>query len=89
MLHNRSVQYSSVVHFFTDTFKLYQIVNGAKKPVPFDGKGIAWWSDYNVKYRNPSVTPLKNAFNGNNFGLIHHVDGTLFFSRSSKMILEE
>lgn len=49
---------------FNDTFKLYQIVNGAKKQVPFDGKGIAWWTDYNVKYRNPSVTPLKNAFNG-------------------------
>ncbi|XP_074516913.1 cell cycle control protein 50B [Sebastes fasciatus] len=49
---------------FNDTFKLYQIVNGANKLVPFDGKGIAWWTDYNVKYRNPSVTPLKDAFNG-------------------------
>ncbi|XP_037603398.1 cell cycle control protein 50B [Sebastes umbrosus] len=49
---------------FNDTFKLYQIVNGTKKLVPFDGKGIAWWTDYNVKYRNPSVTPLKDAFNG-------------------------
>lgn len=52
---------------FKDTFKLYQIVNGAKKPVPLDGKGIAWWTDYNIKYRNPSVSPLKNAFNGSNF----------------------
>ncbi|XP_076604932.1 cell cycle control protein 50B [Chaetodon auriga] len=49
---------------FNDTFKLYQIVNGVKKQVPLDGKGIAWWTDYNVKYRNPSVEPLKNAFNG-------------------------
>lgn len=49
---------------FNDTFKLYQIVNGARKEVPLDGKGIAWWTDYNVKYRNPSVTPLRNAFNG-------------------------
>ncbi|XP_023263211.1 cell cycle control protein 50A-like [Seriola lalandi dorsalis] len=49
---------------FNDTFKLYQIVNGSKKQVPLDGKGIAWWTDYNVKYRNPSVTPLKDAFNG-------------------------
>ncbi|KAM3871027.1 cell cycle control protein 50B [Diretmus argenteus] len=47
---------------FNDTFKLYQIVNGVKKLVPFDGKGIAWWTDYNIKYRNPNVTPLKNAF---------------------------
>ncbi|XP_023133217.2 cell cycle control protein 50B [Amphiprion ocellaris] len=49
---------------FNDTFKLYQIVNGTRKQVPLDGKGIAWWTDYNVKYRNPSVTPLENAFNG-------------------------
>ncbi|XP_034530804.1 cell cycle control protein 50B [Notolabrus celidotus] len=49
---------------FNDTFKLYQIVKGVKKLVPFDGKGIAWWSDYNVKYRNPSISPLRNAFNG-------------------------
>nr|XP_046267899.1 cell cycle control protein 50B [Scatophagus argus]XP_046267901.1 cell cycle control protein 50B [Scatophagus argus]XP_046267902.1 cell cycle control protein 50B [Scatophagus argus]XP_046267903.1 cell cycle control protein 50B [Scatophagus argus]XP_046267904.1 cell cycle control protein 50B [Scatophagus argus] len=49
---------------FNDTFKLYQIVSGTKKQVPLDGKGIAWWTDYNVKYRNPSVVPLKNAFNG-------------------------
>ncbi|XP_047467349.1 cell cycle control protein 50B [Mugil cephalus] len=49
---------------FNDTFKLYQIVNGAQKEVPLDGKGIAWWTDYNVKYRNPNITPLRNAFNG-------------------------
>ncbi|XP_035024892.1 cell cycle control protein 50B [Hippoglossus stenolepis] len=49
---------------FNDTFKLYQIVKGTKKPVTLDGKGIAWWTDYNVKYRNPSVNPLKDAFNG-------------------------
>lgn len=48
---------------FNDSFTLYQIVNGQKKQVPFDGKGIAWWTDYNVKFRNPSVTPLRNAFN--------------------------
>lgn len=55
---------STANSMFNDTFKLYQIVNGKKKQVPLDGKGIAWWTDYNVKYRNPSVTPLKNAFNG-------------------------
>lgn len=49
---------------FNDSFTLYQLVNGTNKKVPFDGKGIAWWTDYNIKYRNPSVTPLKNAFNG-------------------------
>ncbi|KAF7656632.1 hypothetical protein LDENG_00038770 [Lucifuga dentata] len=50
---------------FNDTFKLYQTFdNGTRKMVPFDGKGIAWWSDYNIKFRNPSITPLRNAFNG-------------------------
>uniref|UniRef100_A0A3Q3WER2 Cell cycle control protein n=1 Tax=Mola mola TaxID=94237 RepID=A0A3Q3WER2_MOLML len=49
---------------FNDTFKLYQLANGTKKMVPFDGKGIAWWTDHRIKYRNPSVEPLKNAFNG-------------------------
>ncbi|KAM9777697.1 cell cycle control protein 50B [Neosynchiropus ocellatus] len=49
---------------FNDTFTLYQVVNGKNKLVPLDGKGIAWWTDYNIKYRNPSVTPLKNAFDG-------------------------
>ncbi|XP_059208636.1 cell cycle control protein 50B [Centropristis striata] len=49
---------------FNDSFQLFQIVKGKQKLVPFDGKGIAWWTDYNVKYRNPSVSPLKNAFNG-------------------------
>ncbi|XP_026195025.1 cell cycle control protein 50B isoform X2 [Anabas testudineus] len=48
---------------FNDTFVLYQIVNGTNKEVPLDGKGIAWWTDYSIKYRNPSVSPLKNAFN--------------------------
>ncbi|XP_032356380.1 cell cycle control protein 50B [Etheostoma spectabile] len=48
---------------FNDTFKLNNI-NGSKVDlVPLDGKGIAWWTDYNIKYRNPSITPLKNAFN--------------------------
>ncbi|XP_029349500.1 cell cycle control protein 50B [Echeneis naucrates] len=49
---------------FNDTFKLFQIVNGRRNEVPLDGKGIAWWTDYNVKFRNPTVTPLRNAFNG-------------------------
>ncbi|XP_038162919.1 cell cycle control protein 50B [Cyprinodon tularosa] len=49
---------------FNDTFKLFRNVNGDKKPVPLDGKGVAWWTDYNIKNRNPSVKPLKNAFNG-------------------------
>ncbi|KAJ3613108.1 hypothetical protein NHX12_019362 [Muraenolepis orangiensis] len=49
---------------FNDTFKLFQLVDGRKEEVPFDGKGISWWTDYNIKYRNPTVIPLRNAFNG-------------------------
>ncbi|XP_010877937.1 cell cycle control protein 50B [Esox lucius] len=48
---------------FNDTFNLYQLVNGSKT-VPLDGRGIAWWSDYNIKFRNPTSDPLRNAFNG-------------------------
>uniref|UniRef100_A0A3Q2QMZ5 Cell cycle control protein n=1 Tax=Fundulus heteroclitus TaxID=8078 RepID=A0A3Q2QMZ5_FUNHE len=51
---------------FNDTFKLYVKTNNTgKREVPLDGKGIAWWTDYNVKHRNPDVTPLKDAFKGN------------------------
>ncbi|XP_067311277.1 cell cycle control protein 50B isoform X2 [Pseudorasbora parva] len=51
---------------FNDTFELYQIINGTKKQVPLDGKGISWWTDYNIKYRNPSLVngSLANAFDG-------------------------
>lgn len=51
---------------FNDTFELYQIINGTKNLVPLDGKGIAWWTDYNIKYRNPSSVngSLANAFVG-------------------------
>ncbi|XP_066522937.1 cell cycle control protein 50B [Hoplias malabaricus] len=40
---------------FNDSFTLYLMMNGSQKQVPFDGKGIAWWTDYNIKYRNPSA----------------------------------
>ncbi|XP_076848209.1 cell cycle control protein 50B [Brachyhypopomus gauderio] len=45
---------------FNDTFKLYQIVNGGMKQVPLDRKGIAWWTDYNIKYGNPA--PVNGSF---------------------------
>lgn len=71
-----------VLFCFKDTFTLYQIVNGVKKPVPLDGKGIAWWTDYNIKFRNPSIIPLKNAFNGMVKFLSHCC---LFFLRHAMM----
>jgi len=55
------------VCFWKDTFELYQIINGTKKLVPLDGKGISWWTDYNIKYRNPSSVngSFAKAFDGN------------------------
>lgn len=49
-----------------DSFTLYQIVKGEKMLVPFDRKGIAWWTDYNIKYRNPAFVngSFANAFAG-------------------------
>lgn len=62
----------ALVLLLKDTFKLYQIVNGQNVVVPFDGKGIGWWTDYNVKFKNPDITPLQNAFNGWDSSLIYH-----------------
>ncbi|XP_053315411.1 cell cycle control protein 50A [Spea bombifrons] len=39
---------------FNDTFRLYQIVNETEKTITLNNKGIAWWTDKNVKFRNPS-----------------------------------
>ncbi|TSO67436.1 Cell cycle control protein 50B [Bagarius yarrelli] len=46
--------------------KYFLIVDGKKTLVPFDRKGIAWWTDYNVKYRNPAFVngSFANAFAG-------------------------
>ncbi|KAK1793631.1 hypothetical protein P4O66_012010, partial [Electrophorus voltai] len=51
---------------FSDTFQLYQVVNGMKKQIPLDGKGIAWWTDYNIKYSNPALVngSFADAFSG-------------------------
>ncbi|KAL4624181.1 cell cycle control protein 50B-like [Arapaima gigas] len=51
---------------FNDSFTLYQLVNMTKKTVPLDGKGIAWWTDYSIKFRNPTEVygSLAAAFNG-------------------------
>ncbi|XP_072907852.1 cell cycle control protein 50A-like isoform X1 [Hemitrygon akajei] len=39
---------------FNDTLKLYYVDNGTKMEIPLIKKGIAWWTDKNVKFRNPS-----------------------------------
>ena len=60
----REFVFFSSILYVKDTFKLFQIIDKRNVQVPFDGKGIAWWTDYNIKYRNPSTIPLRNAFNG-------------------------
>lgn len=37
-----------------DTLKLYRIDNDTRTPIPLIKKGIAWWTDKNVKFRNPT-----------------------------------
>ncbi|XP_058879502.1 cell cycle control protein 50A-like [Acipenser ruthenus] len=53
---------------FNDTLTLYYInPNGTESLVPLQKKGIAWWTDKNVKFRNPG---------GNNFNLTAVFQGT-------------
>ncbi|XP_075459868.1 cell cycle control protein 50B [Ascaphus truei] len=51
---------------FNDTFTLYYKVNGSQMEVPLNRKGISWWTDYNVKFRNPinGNKSLTEVFNG-------------------------
>ncbi|KAJ7341669.1 hypothetical protein JRQ81_006119 [Phrynocephalus forsythii] len=46
---------------FNDTLSLFFIDNNQSKPIsiPLKKKGIAWWTDKNVKFRNP-VGPTDN-----------------------------
>uniref|UniRef100_A0A5S6QX09 Cell cycle control protein 50A n=1 Tax=Trichuris muris TaxID=70415 RepID=A0A5S6QX09_TRIMR len=49
---------------FNDTFLLnYNVSKSEVEAVPVTFKGIAWPSDLEHKFRNPSSTPLKEAFN--------------------------
>ncbi|NP_001084895.1 transmembrane protein 30B L homeolog [Xenopus laevis] len=54
---------------FNDTISLYYKENGEYVEVPLAGKGISWWTDYNVKFRNPTsgnetLAYLKSVFQG-------------------------
>ncbi|RXM93385.1 Cell cycle control protein 50B [Acipenser ruthenus] len=51
---------------FNDTFRLFYKVNEVYTEVLLDDNGISWWTDYNVKFRNPPEIngSLKNAFEG-------------------------
>ncbi|XP_054249910.1 cell cycle control protein 50A isoform X2 [Indicator indicator] len=39
---------------FNDTLELYRIENETRVDIPLIKKGIAWWTDKNVKFRNPT-----------------------------------
>ncbi|XP_075706622.1 cell cycle control protein 50B-like [Rhinoderma darwinii] len=39
---------------FNDVITLYYNANGTYVEVPLNGKGISWWTDYNIKFRNPT-----------------------------------
>ncbi|XP_063312495.1 cell cycle control protein 50B-like [Pelobates fuscus] len=51
---------------FNDVFKLYYNDNGSYSEVPLTKTGIAWWTDYNIKFRNPiqGNESLSAIFNG-------------------------
>ncbi|XP_059842616.1 cell cycle control protein 50A-like isoform X2 [Hypanus sabinus] len=50
---------------FNDTLKLYYVDNGTELEIPLIKKGIAWWTDKNVKFRNPSgASNLSYIFRG-------------------------
>ncbi|KAM4795412.1 cell cycle control protein 50B-like [Rhinophrynus dorsalis] len=51
---------------FNDVFSLFYKDNGTYVEVPLTGKGIAWWTDYNIKYRNPTngSANLSDIFQG-------------------------
>ena len=49
-----------------DTLELYHLGNGTRTAVVLMKKGIAWWTDKNVKFRNPGGNAnLTVAFQGN------------------------
>ena len=49
-----------------DTLELFLVSNGSYwTSIPLKNKGIAWWTDKNVKFRNPpGEGSLKERFQG-------------------------
>lgn len=46
--------WSSNLILSLDTLELYRIDNDTRTPITLIKKGIAWWTDKNVKFRNPT-----------------------------------
>ncbi|XP_078423448.1 cell cycle control protein 50B [Cetorhinus maximus] len=51
---------------FNDSFVVYKINSSGVSKVSLNGKGISWWSDYNVKFNNPKSDngTLEQTFQG-------------------------
>ncbi|XP_063772896.1 cell cycle control protein 50A [Pseudophryne corroboree] len=45
---------------FNDTLSLFQVKDGGEVSIPLTKTGIAWWTDKNVKFRNPTATNTSN-----------------------------
>lgn len=52
---------------YLDTLELFLVGNDTEPiPIKLKRKGIAWWTDKNVKFRNPpGEGPLEERFKGN------------------------
>lgn len=51
--------------FLSDTLELFYVENGTSNSIPMLKKGIAWWTDKHVKFRNPGgTTNFSLAFKG-------------------------
>lgn len=53
--------------FSLDSLRLYRITDGVEEPIQLTKKGIAWWTDKNVKFKNPvgNTSDLSQIFKGN------------------------
>ncbi|XP_063810259.1 cell cycle control protein 50B-like [Pseudophryne corroboree] len=51
---------------FNDIITMSYNANGTYVDVPLNGKGISWWTDYNIKFRNPTIgnESLSQIFQG-------------------------
>lgn len=49
---------------FNDSLRLYRITDGGEELLQLNKKGIAWWTDKNVKFKNPvgNTSDLKEVF---------------------------
>lgn len=62
-----SCTFNNIFLLCLDTLELFLVGNGSYLTyIPLKKKGIAWWTDKNVKFRNPpgGEIPLEERFKG-------------------------